>query len=762
MKIKSINIISFGGLKNLKLDLNGNFNVIYGDNENGKTTVMTFIKMMFYGSERGGAQLSKNLRKKYTPWDSSPMAGSIDFEHKNRNYRLEREFRSSNSTDKVTLLDLDLGERQLVASDIGAELFSLSASAFERSVFIGQFGFPESNAAAEGELNSKLSNIALTGDEDVSFEQVHSRLEKAKLMLMSKSGRAGEYDKNIKTLAEYNKLLEKAQDLELQAEQIKKAVALQDQAKQKKLLQSQEIKSRIDREQDFRNAEKLKELLNLKSQLDELNRNMQMSNGELVDEMFIRKVKFCLSKAEGDNQKISAKQSQIKLIKDNLELVLNPSSNATPQQAEIIKEKINKLENSQSELEKNIALIENTPKAKAPLLPIICLLVAVICAVLLILKPNAAAVIATLTLGAVSLLGLIFSTLFLKSKRASSEKKLLELKLQQNQIISLLASEKASLNAINTALNSNTGLIENQKQQLLQYQADLEVLLKEKQDNLDTLFATFAPFKNETDISRISLLLEEIKILSDKQRQLKQNINYILKDVGNITYDEAEKKLKDVSFTSTATEDFTQLKLEYDELLNEISEITSSKAALTADLKLITSNMPNREALEKEISALKKKTNSQKEFCNALDTAANVLQESFAEVRRSYGSALEKTAAAIFSKITNGKYQDMSISKSFDINVEAKGVFGGKELEYLSSGTADQAYLSLRLALLELMDLKLPVFMDDSLAQFDDNRAKTALTFLKQYSEAGQIIMFTCHHTLADTAKQLGAESINL
>ena len=68
MKIKSLNIASFGGLKNKQIDFGDNFNIVYGNNENGKTTIMNFVKMMFYGTERGSGQISKNLRKKYTPW----------------------------------------------------------------------------------------------------------------------------------------------------------------------------------------------------------------------------------------------------------------------------------------------------------------------------------------------------------------------------------------------------------------------------------------------------------------------------------------------------------------------------------------------------------------------------------------------------------------------------------------------------------------------------------------------------------------------
>ena len=91
---------------------------------------------------------------------------------------------------------------------------------------------------------------------------------------------------------------------------------------------------------------------------------------------------------------------------------------------------------------------------------------------------------------------------------------------------------------------------------------------------------------------------------------------------------------------------------------------------------------------------------------------------------------------------------------------EKDGVFGGKELAFLSSGTIDQAYLSLRLALSELMfenSEKLPVLLDDALAQYDDLRTKTALKYLKKHSENGQIIMFTCHRFVKDAADGTGA-----
>ena len=212
MKINKINIIAFGGLKNLTLDFSEGFNCILGENEQGKTTILAFIKMMFYGSERAGSQISKNVRKKYAPWDSSPMAGSIEFEINGRNFRLEREFRSSNTTDKVSLTDLALGEKETVSGDIGVKIFGVSAAAFERSIFIGQLGFPDSDTAAEGEINAKLSNMISTGDESISLDLVKSRLEKARFAIISKSGKAGEYYKNSQLALQLKTKLENSKN----------------------------------------------------------------------------------------------------------------------------------------------------------------------------------------------------------------------------------------------------------------------------------------------------------------------------------------------------------------------------------------------------------------------------------------------------------------------------------------------------------------------------------------------------------------------
>ena len=75
----------------------------------------------------------------------------------------------------------------------------------------------------------------------------------------------------------------------------------------------------------------------------------------------------------------------------------------------------------------------------------------------------------------------------------------------------------------------------------------------------------------------------------------------------------------------------------------------------------------------------------------------------------------------------------------------------------MNSGTCDQLYLALRLALLELyLDGQdpLPFIVDDILVMFDDDRAVAALKALARLSEKTQVIFFTHHEHLVHLAHQ--------
>ena len=779
MKINSLYIHAFGGLKNLTLDFSDNFNVIYGDNEMGKTTVMTFIKMMFYGSGRASSQLSKNTRLKYTPWDGSQMAGSIDFEHNGKRYRLEKEFRSSNSTDKATLCDIDMGTRQAVSSDIGASFFRISLSAFERSVFIGQLGFPEKDSAAEGELNSKLSNMALTGEESISFEAVNSRLQKAKLSLMSKSGKAGIYDKNLKLMGEIKDRIEKNEATARAITEKKNKIASLESEMEYFGKKALALKEKISTEQDVRNAEKLSQLLELKKQLDSLNETLKLNDSSLIDEMYLRKLQFCISKVQAAEDKINAKQKEIELLHKSIEAGLNPPKDASPETAERLKEEIKGFESKKEQnlslknkLNSKIQECEILGRQKKPFLGFIALIAGILflaAAVMLNIISFTVPFIICAVIGAIFTLACPIYLISLKSAKAKISAATAKLKEQlglveaeDSRISKEMFDIKIKLEAITAALNSSAAVIEKQQQLLTESETELASFTQEKSSEEKALFEQFSKYRPADTLQEVLTALEEIGQKAAKQKELKQQLNFILNDLNGISYAEAEKKLATVRESELSlSEDFGQLKAEYEQLISHITDRKSEIAALTAELRSALSGAEDTEQLKKQLNALMEKTTSQKEFCLCLDVATAVLAESFAEVRRSYGSVLEKKAGHFFEGLTDNKYSSMSISKELDINVERKDVFGSREIDYLSSGTADQAYLSMRLALAELMqdgNEELPIFLDDALTQYDDGRMKTAVSFLKEYSEKTQVIMFTCHNSIYEISKEAGAD----
>ena len=88
MKIIQLNVVEFGGLKNKVVELDGGLNVLWGDNESGKSTMMLFIRFMLYGLPKKGAK--GLVRERALSWDNKRAEGVMTFEHDGRRIRVER------------------------------------------------------------------------------------------------------------------------------------------------------------------------------------------------------------------------------------------------------------------------------------------------------------------------------------------------------------------------------------------------------------------------------------------------------------------------------------------------------------------------------------------------------------------------------------------------------------------------------------------------------------------------------------------------
>ncbi|WP_311492650.1 AAA family ATPase [uncultured Anaerococcus sp.] len=93
--IEELNIKSFGKFQNKTIRLDPSFNLIYGLNESGKTTIKNFIEGMFYGFDEGKLRISfSNKRENYRPKSSYIYAGEIKLIKDGQKYLLFRDFDS--------------------------------------------------------------------------------------------------------------------------------------------------------------------------------------------------------------------------------------------------------------------------------------------------------------------------------------------------------------------------------------------------------------------------------------------------------------------------------------------------------------------------------------------------------------------------------------------------------------------------------------------------------------------------------------------
>lgn len=782
MKINKLYISAFGGLKDYTLDLSGDMNVIFGENENGKSTVMAFIKAMFYGTGKNAQALSDNMRKRYTPWSGDAMGGRVYFEHNKTRYMLERQFRKSNATDRVILTNLDTDDESVVESDIGKRFFGMSDSAFERSNFIGICALA-SNDEATGELNSRLSNLVLTGDEDISYQTVLKRLDTAKNKVISKTGKAGIYARLSEELSALQEKYSSVKQSLVRKQELESKIQTLRTTYRSLKSQYEDTKQIVDSEDAIRSAAKLKEYLDTKASLDELNKSLLLADGKIADDMFIRSVTLYINSYEQKASVCARLQEEINKEEQALALACERDSAEIKRDLDsyIEKQKVceqqiaetqSKVRNIESELATVKAQYEVAKTAKKKINPLFFCVGAILCGLSLCFTQLLPVLLTLLVLGVLSIVsGFIFRTTD-KSAAQKLENKINELSEQYSLKVSgaesLLSQQKVINEYIATltaAFNTDSALKEQKKKDIEEKKCLLSDAKKAELTALNEVFSVYGRYSQETDIDSVKFALSKLSEKAQKQKEIKLRLSYLSNDLGGISYEDAEKTLAEIGDkTATQNSDFEAAKERLEQLSKEITDITNESAAVLAELKTGFNSLEDPEKLEKKINDIKERLHEQKDFATAAQIAIDMLTLSSSQVRRGYGAELEREALEIFSRLTNGRYKGISISKSFEIKVDPADSFGTRELAYLSSGTADQAYLSMRLALIKLIssDESMPIFLDDALSQYDDKRTDEALNFLKEYAENSQIMLFTCHNSVCEQAKKNGINVISL
>lgn len=139
MRIERVTIKNFGKIHEKTMVFSPGINVLYGENESGKTTTHTFIKSMLYGIQRQrGRAARRDTYTIYLPWENPTVyGGTLWFENGGKKFRLIRNFYKDNQEcqllceDDGEILDIDRG-------DLDAILGGISETVYENTVSVAQ------------------------------------------------------------------------------------------------------------------------------------------------------------------------------------------------------------------------------------------------------------------------------------------------------------------------------------------------------------------------------------------------------------------------------------------------------------------------------------------------------------------------------------------------------------------------------------------------------------------------------------------------
>lgn len=144
-----------------------------------------------------------------------------------------------------------------------------------------------------------------------------------------------------------------------------------------------------------------------------------------------------------------------------------------------------------------------------------------------------------------------------------------------------------------------------------------------------------------------------------------------------------------------------------------------------------------------------------------------VCHELIGRARRVYEEerqpAVLQAASGYFAEMTGGTYRRIVMKMGTQELMAEHAELGPLESSLLSRGTAEQLYLSMRLALSEAVSgqTPLPLLLDDLFVNFDEGRLEGALSVLRTVADRQQILMMTCHeHVVRHVQKLLPAANI--
>ncbi len=257
---------------------------------------------------------------------------------------------------------------------------------------------------------------------------------------------------------------------------------------------------------------------------------------------------------------------------------------------------------------------------------------------------------------------------------------------------------------------------------------------------------------------------------SDRQRSLmnerRQVAEKLRQDGDGKSLEELEDECKDILVDGVAADEASvQSRLE--DLQTQQAAAAAERSRAREAFQAIGGNDAAAQAAALEEEALAEMREVAERYVR-VQTSAILLRWATERYRKEKQGPLLKRAGELFAIITEGSFASLQVEFDDQDKAYLTGARPGGGIvpvSGMSSGTADQLYLALRIAAigdyLERAD-KLPFVADDLFINFDDDRAAAGFRLLDELSRKTQVLFFTHHQHLVEIARKTLDASVNL
>ena len=697
---------TFGKLEHETLTLKPGLNILTAPNEWGKSTWCAFLINMLYGLDTRAKSTKTALadKERYAPWSGSPMSGRIDLCWEGRDITIERWTKGRVPLGEFRAYETDSGYSvpELTAGNCGEMLLGVERSVFQRSSFLRLTDLP---LTQDESLRRRLNALVTTGDESGSAELLAQQL------------------KNLKNKIRHNRtgLLPQAEgELEQLEAELRELEALAT-AEEKYRTRLEQVQARI---QDLNNH---LDALRYASSMEQADRVAQSEKNRRDAEVRLEEAQArCADLPDREEalrnlDELNAIQQQAGALEMESRLGLQEPEAPTPPPCfqGMRPENMDLCLSADADLQKKMSRLARKPKLWC-LLPGILMLMA----------------------GLWYWLGMEGSPLWCIPGGIS-------LVLGILWLILALDRRNHARAALHTLfLRYGSGSTKDWYRMAQEYKDALEIYRQARQEYQDAyarleaqatalqarLHKLCGGQSLHTAQQRWRGVLDAWDALADARRDASQAagsarlIASLAKPVSapsrpdNLVYTEAE--------TLRILSDAAQ---EQQELQRRLGQCQGRMEALGHQTELLK----QKQHLTDRIQKLR-------DHYAALEYAQAALDEAAADLQRRFAPKISTRAQALFSRLTEGKYDRFSLSEDLSVNAGAADETVLRTAQWRSDGTADQLYLALRLAVAGELTPAAPLILDDALVRFDDKRLKIALDILRQEAENKQVILFTC------------------